>query len=380
MNQSEAMNIALQAADSAILLESAAQVSRAAKAWRRADTLGIDTEFVRERTYHANLGLVQISDGRSVWLLDPLAIGVLEPLAELLRDGRVGKILHSPSEDLEVLQHAVGALPEPLIDTQVACALLGQPLQMGYHSAVQWLFRIEIDKEHTRSNWCARPLRPEQLHYAALDVCLLPLMWDQLRERLAALGRLEWFEEDCQRQLAKARTPATATELWQRVRGAGRLDPVSLAVLQELVNWRETQARKFNRPRGFIVPDAVLLIIADGKMAQIADLRAVEGLHPRALQRHGEALCRIVRDTLTAGRTLQSPPALTGAQRRILKRLREQVGQTALELGVEAALLAPRRELEELVRIGPEEVPERLKGWREAQITTKLLHIVEGDS
>ena len=121
MTQEAALNTALEAADRPIMLESAAQVSRAAKAWRRAGLLALDTEFVRERTYHADLGLVQISDGQTVWLIDPLLDGVLAPLAELLADEGIDKLLHSPSVDLQVLMPTTGELPVPLIDAQLAC-------------------------------------------------------------------------------------------------------------------------------------------------------------------------------------------------------------------------------------------------------------------
>ena len=134
----------LSAADHPILLETAAQLSDAKKSWNGKQVLGIDTEFVRERTYRAQLGLVQVSDGDTAWLVDPVRLAGLEPLKELLEDPGVTKVLHSGSEDLEVLLHSVGALPEPLVDTQIACAMLGQPLQMGYHATVQWLFGVEV--------------------------------------------------------------------------------------------------------------------------------------------------------------------------------------------------------------------------------------------
>lgn len=347
------------------MLESSAQVARAAKAWRRVDVLAIDTEFVRERTYHADLGLVQISDGQSVWLLDPLGDCTLPPLKQLLEDPSITKLVHSPSEDLEVLLHTAGALPEPMVDTQLACAMLGQPLQLGYHKAVEWLLGLEIDKDQTRSNWCARPLKPAQLRYAALDVCVLPAMWAILRDRLRALDRLAWLTEDCARMLADAIRPAEPANAWQRIRGNGGLDGRSLAVLAALAEWREGVARERNRPRGFIVPDTALIAIAAGKIRDHGQLDGIEALHPGVRRRQGPVLTRLVGEALDAGTTLPVQPRATRAQRNRLGRLRDAVATEATRLDVEPALLASRKELERLLFDGlSEPFPGRLDGWR----------------
>ena len=187
---------ALSAGEHPILLESATQLAHAANQWEKSEVLGVDTEFVRERTYRADLGLVQVSDGQTAWLIDPLATGSLEPLAQLMANTAIIKILHSCSEDLEVLMHALGQLPQPLVDTQIASAMLGQSLQLGYHHAVKWLFDIAIDKDQTRSNWCRRPLHTRQLRYAAMDVVFLPMMLQKMRLKLEKADSVfrEWME------------------------------------------------------------------------------------------------------------------------------------------------------------------------------------------
>lgn len=356
---------ALEAADRPIMLTRPAEVSRAAKAWRRAGLLALDTEFVRERTYHADLGLVQLSDAQTVWLIDPLEPGVLEPLGELLADERVVKLLHSPSEDLEVLRHVTGALPTPMIDSQLACALLGQPLQLGYHKAAEWLLDVPIDKDLTRSNWLARPLRPELLRYAALDVCVLPLMWQKLETQLEALGRRAWLEEDCARMLREAGEAPDPQKSWERIKGIGRLDGQSLAVLQALAAWREEQARKRNRPRGFIIQDPVLLTIARELMDHPDDLEALTDLHPRARQRYARVLTDRVTKTLKSGQTLPVPPQAGPAERAKLKEMRALVLKEAEALNLEATVLATKRDMEALLFAAPEDpLPDRLSGWR----------------
>ncbi len=374
MSPDKQLRTALEAADHPIMLESAAQVGRAMKAWRRTDLLAIDTEFVRERTYHANLGLVQISDGQTVWLLDPLGDGVLAPLAELLADTRITKLLHSPSEDLEVLQHVTGELPAPLIDSQIACALLGQPLQLGYHKAAEWLLDVPIDKDLTRSNWMARPLRPELLRYAALDVCVLPMMWALLRERLDQRSRLDWMREDCERMLADAANPVSPQDAWIRIKGAGRLDGQSLAILQALAAWREEVARERNRPRGFIVPDPILVAIAREGMRRPEALERIDDFHPRARQRYAGPITRLVAQCQDEGRSLPPLPQAGPRERAQLKTLRKVVADAAEALDLEPTVLATKRDMEELLfSPEPRELPQRLQGWRREVVGEPLL-------
>jgi ribonuclease D len=47
-----------------------------------ADLIGVDTEFVRERTYYPCPGLIQVSDPDGVTLVDPKPISDFGPLAE----------------------------------------------------------------------------------------------------------------------------------------------------------------------------------------------------------------------------------------------------------------------------------------------------------
>ncbi len=119
MLQLTKISTAIRAAEGPVLLETHSQLSAAAKEWQGSTSLGIDTEFVRERTYRADLGLVQISDGDTAWLVDPIAIGSMEPLTKLLATPEITKILHSGTEDLEVLLHVLGVLPEPLDQAQI---------------------------------------------------------------------------------------------------------------------------------------------------------------------------------------------------------------------------------------------------------------------
>jgi len=381
MSQNDTLETALSAADSPIMLESAAQAGRAAKAWRRASLLAVDTEFVRERTYFANLGLVQVSDGQTVWLLDPLIEGTLEPLADMLADGDITKLLHSPSEDLEVLQHMTGSLPTPLIDSQLACALLGQPLQLGYHKAAEWLLNVPIDKDLTRSNWMARPLRKNLLRYAALDVSVLPLMWDKLHRELEELGRLSWLHEDCERMLRDAAKPVDPMNSWLRIKGAGRLDGQALAILQDIAAWRETEACERNRPRGFIVPDHVLITIAREGMREPGDLARIEDLHPRAKQRWEGVITMCVAQCLDEGRTLPLLPQTGPAERQLLKAMRDIVVEKASDLNLEPTVLAAKRDLEEILfATSPSHLPERLQGWRRPIVGEPLLELISARS
>jgi ribonuclease D len=368
------ISIALAAAEQPIMIESAAQLQEALAEWLSCEVIGIDTEFVRERTWRADLGLVQLSDGKQVWLVDPLKTGPLDSLAALFETESVIKVLHAPSEDLDILFYVSGAVPEPLFDTQVACSMLGQSLQMGYHSTVEWLLELTIDKGETRSNWIKRPLRPAQLKYAALDVCLLPMMYRQLRSQLLELGRLEWLQDDCTRLLNKARTASDPTQSWKRINGNGRLDETSLAILQALCTWREAVAEKSNLARGFVIKDTALLTLANQKPGTLEALSKLDIWHPKSIQRHGQTVLNIIQQCLDRGLKSRSPAALEPEHRKLMSNMRRLVLERSTKLKLEPALLASRRELEGLILSpGGEPVPERFLGWRKDIISDDLI-------
>jgi len=376
MNNQSEINRALKAADQPIMVESAQQLEQTVEKLIQCDIVGIDTEFVRERTWRADLGLIQLSDGEEVWLVDPLKTGPLEPLAKLLSDPSTIKVLHAPSEDLDVLFYNTGVVPDPLFDTQIACAMLGQPLQMGYHSTVEWLLSIAIDKGETRSNWCKRPLRPAQIRYAALDVCLLPMMYRLLLVRLQDLDRQSWLAEDCARLLNKAVTPVDPDQSWKRLNGHNRLDGTSLAILQSLAKWRDKEAEKRNLARGFVIKDNALMTIANKKPLSLSALTELDIWHPNAIQRHGPKLIAQVDQILQEGLSSPTPDTLRPAHRGLMAEMRTLVQTKATELSVDPALLASRRELESLI-LSPEGEPlsDRFLGWRKHIITDDLVDL-----
>ncbi|HKJ18158.1 MAG TPA: ribonuclease D [Xanthomonadales bacterium] len=369
---------ALKGAEQPILVETGQQLELAAKSWKSADVLGLDTEFVRERTYRADLGLVQLSDGQNAWLVDPLAVRQLSPLRDILHDKSVTKILHSGSEDFEVLWHQLDTRPENVVDSQIACAMLGQSLQLGYHHAVKWLFDVEIDKDQTRSNWLKRPLTPDQHRYAALDVVLLPLVNDLLRQKLENLGRWDWVKEEVER-MAHSATQDTATdEAWMRIRGAGSLSGQERKILFSLARWREEKAREKNLARGFVVPDAGLMAMAKARPENIQKLESLDALHPKSVIRYGDTWVDLIESTSSIGE-ITPLPQLNHGHRKLMKDLKAQVSQTASSLDVDAALLASRKQLESLIFEfeASGDVPERFSGWRQEVITNDLVRILK---
>ena len=169
---------------------------------RLSEAVSIDTEFARFNTYYPIVGLIQLYDGNQTYLIDPLEIEDISSLASLLTDPNVLKIFHACSEDLEVFQHCLGVLPNPVYDTQIAGALLGVGFSVGYQKLVDHYLSVLVPKEETRSDWLQRPLTPSQLDYAALDVIYLLEVYKIQQVELQDLQRLEWVTAECS-QLAK---------------------------------------------------------------------------------------------------------------------------------------------------------------------------------
>ena len=158
------------ASDQYQYVETRVQLLSAVEACKSAGVIALDTEFARFNTYYPIVGLIQIATRDDCFLIDPVALSDLEPLAPLLQNPGILKVFHACSEDLEVFQHALGVIPAPLFDTQIAAAVLGVGFSMSYQALVEHWLGVSLPKDQTRSDWLARPLTAQQLHYAALDV------------------------------------------------------------------------------------------------------------------------------------------------------------------------------------------------------------------
>jgi ribonuclease D len=344
-------------------------LAAAATRWRRAEAIGIDTEFVRERTFYARLGLVQVNDGERSTLIDPVAIPDLAPLRDVLVAPSILKIAHSPSEDLEVLYHRFAAFPEPLFDTQAAAALVGHESSMSYQRIVRELLGIELEKGETRTDWLQRPLSDRQVEYAAKDVELLLPLYGTLAPRLAEAGRLDWVLAETRRLQDPTRFLPPPEEAYLRIGGHGSMDRRQLAVLRSLAGWRELQARERDIPRNFVLKEAALVALARRQPQRRVDLETIPDLPPKQADRLADTLLGLIREARALPPEDLPPRPVAGPRdergKVLMDRLVEAVRLHAETLGMEAPVLASRRDLKALLTTPPDALPPgTLSGWR----------------
>jgi ribonuclease D len=222
----------------------------------------VDTEFMRERTYWPELCVVQLAGEQEVAVVDAMAEGIdLAPLGALLADPDVEKVFHAARQDIEIFLLGFGAVPTPLFDTQVAAMVAGFGDQVGYDALVSALTGGHIDKAHRFSDWSARPLSAAQIAYAAADVTHLRGVYQRLRARLEAEGRLDWVGEEMRMLTDPATYRTDPDTMWERLRPRTN-NRRMLGILRAIAAWREREAQRANIPRQRMLKDETLLEIA----------------------------------------------------------------------------------------------------------------------
>jgi ribonuclease D len=347
--------------------------------------LALDTEFMRTETFYPIPGLIQVADEQGCYLIDPLRVTDMSPLAEVLAEPGVLKVIHAGSEDLELFRHSYGVLPSPLYDTQIGAAFVGWGFSMGLQRMVSEVLEVELGKGETTSDWLQRPLTPEQEHYAALDVAYLPALALLQREQLAEQGRLEWAEEEC---AALADTVAAQDEqnpdaYFQRFSQVWHFNDLHRAALRDLAAWRERTCRARDLSRNRLLRNQVLLEIAEKLPTTEQQLdRIIQ--RGRVVREFGGEILQVIAAAEASAQS--NPPAeidrpLHYVWNKRLKQLRAIGRQAAEQHGILPEILLRKRDLDALIRshdeFGHYRLPPSLLGWRKSLVGDALLARIE---
>ncbi len=335
--------------------------------------VGVDTEFMREKTYFAQLCLVQISTPDDIFCVDPLSDYPRDEFWSSLLDECW--VVHSARQDIEVIYQSTRRMPRELFDTQVAAALVGLPAQVGYAGLVKELFDADMDKSHTRADWTRRPLPEAFLQYAAEDVEYLLPAAAELTERLQAKGRLEWAREDSAALLDPDLYSTGGGQAIDRLKGARNFRGGRRAAAARLAAWREKEAIGRDRPRQWILRDPILLDIAYKGPTSMKQLADIDGMTPKILHRIGEQLLREVAASENDQNGYKPPRPPDEAQKALLKEMQSQVAERAKELGLAAETIASKRELSAVIISGNHD-SRVFRGWRRDVIGNDLLALL----
>lgn len=351
----------------------------------QAQRIALDTEFDKSRSFYPHLGLVQLNIAQQITILD----GQRLPLDALWQ--RLAQcpqlFLHACSEDIGLIYH-YARLTQPdfapltnVFDTQVALAFLGEGLQVSYQQAVARWLGVEIDKGETRSDWINRPLRPEQLRYAAADVQWLPALAERLEQALITQGHQAKVLEDCRSLAEELAIQPEPTALWRTV-AHPRYNRRQLAQLQQLTMWRDQLARVLDTPRSFILKDAVIHALVQQVPHHLAALRKVPELKATVCRDYGAVILDLLHvlpdPALWPHQPIQPPQLLESHKAEIQQIIAQQSTHWQLPEGV----VMRKRWLSTLLHYvsqGLSEsnasvaLPPYLLGWRYATVTQPIL-------
>lgn len=346
-----------------------------------------DSEFIGELTYVPKLCLVQVATATRIAIIDPLAGVDLKPFWELLCDPAIEKIVHAGEQDVEPVIRILGREPRNVFDTQIAAGFAALPYPLALGKLVMELVGVRLGKGLTFTHWDQRPLSAMQLRYAADDVRYLVAVHEKLTARINERGHMKWVRAECDELCREERYKFDPTSEYLRIRGSGTLPPRNLAVLRDLMNWREQCAERHDVPPRAFLKDEILLDMARTPIKAVDKLARVKGL-PRPVEKdYGQQIVELTT------RAMALPPEGLPAQAHYEPSPRERFQADALWAtaqafcagqGIDPAVVLSRQDISDLSRrletSGKVEKLRLMRGWRAEALGEPLLRLYRGES
>ncbi len=326
--------------------------------------VALDTEFLSEKTYYPQLCLIQIAHGSHAAVIDVLADIDLEPLIQYLRNPKIVKVFHAAEQDLVILWNDFNLSLTPIFDTQIAAMVCGFGDQVSYAQLVKTLAKARIDKSSQIVDWSKRPLRDRHIEYALADVTHLCSVYERLQHEIEKQGRASWVAEEML-ELSDIKRFDFNPETQARKLKLRNMTPRRMAMLHEMVTWREERAKSQNIPRGWVIKDLALRDLVSNPPENLKDLSRARGIGGNAQGRIGEEILGSIQKArdlpiadCPAVQNTSSDEEINGDAIVLLRALLTQVCE---KHNVAPKLVASKSDLEQLT-LG---VETRLsRGWR----------------
>lgn len=367
------------------ILTTAAQLTALAAELAKETVIAVDLEADALHNYREKVCLLQVSTSQRTVLIDPLAVTDLSPLQPVLANPAIRKIFHAADFDLRCLKRDFNLEVRGLFDTMISAQLLGEE-RIGLADLLRKYFAVELDKRYQRADWSLRPLPAEMVRYAAEDTRHLYRLTSLFEQRLDDLGRRSWAEEEFA-LMEKVRFAENDGPICLRLKGAGTLSRRQLGVAEALLQWREGEGERLNRPVYKVIGNKTLLELAE-RMPQATDeLQGIEGLTPRLIERYAKALLTAVQAGLAIaeGQLPQFPRVLRRAKdperEERFKQLKVWRQAQAAKHALDPGVLINNAALEALAEARPQTAAAldkmtELKNWQRQELGPSLLELL----
>jgi ribonuclease D len=366
-----------------IYLEAPEAVARFVDSIANTRSIALDTEGASFHRFVDRIYLLQLSTRETSAILDPLTIGVPAELGKLLESRDIEVVFHDADYDLRLLHQDYGWRITNIFDTRVAAQLLGIRA-FGLAALLEKFFGVKLDKKHQRADWSMRPLPQGMLEYAAQDTAYLLDLRDRLGNELEKLGRGSWAREEFARLEGTRWDADDARDAFLRVKGARDLTRRQLALLRELVVWRDGVARTVDRATFRVVSNETLLELARLAPNARAQLVGVKGMPRGILESRSSEILKAVELGLSVpdaelprfprGQRWERDPDFDD----VVAKLKTVRDAAAARLDLDPGVLCPRERLEAIARRRPDSVDElrelpELRRWQIEQLGEEFI-------
>lgn len=369
------------------IINTVAGLEKAADTLENEKAIAVDLEADSMYHFKEKVCLIQIATEKISVVIDPLVIKDLSVLKPLFSNPHIEKIFHGADYDVRSLYRDFNIRINNLFDTELACRFLGIQ-ETGLKAVLKMFFNVNIDKKYQKKDWSKRPLPKEMMVYASKDVIYLLPLARMLIHKLSKIGRLPWVLEECD-DLSNVR-PALSNEapLFLKFKGAGRLRPRSLAVLEALLQFRKRVAEKKDRPLFKIIGNDSIMKIATARPVTLRRLKSTKTLSDRQIFMYGNALIKVVADALKIPESglpvfpVKKPPVLPNRARAAIKILKSWRASKASALEIDSGMLCNNALITSIALKNPGDrkslgTIKEMKNWQKKAFGEEIIRVLK---